>query len=362
MRRTFAVFILCVRDQRLMYANTRRSSRKRPFGRESATSTSIPRRSWQVCTGQSLMVSGALVPSSLPEAIKFAQTIETRAATSRGVQQASANVVKTQFKHQTAASKASVPAPKVSSSAGAKPLSQKPRVCFYCKKPGHVIADCLKLKAKQTATNAVRPLRYVEGTLDGRPTHLTTGAQTTLVRSAVLTQEAQLEDTDMVLHGAGGEPLAVRGFAHVEVDAGQTSLRLKVLVVDNLTQEVLVGNDFLEGVGAVIDFRGSGSLLIGNCSTKLLSGTVVGVAVALLDPELSPFVKPQLAALTAEEQLAFDALLENNSGVFATDTFIPGRALVPPTPVDTGLHAPVASVPAVARRTRHSPSPVTQNG
>ena len=86
---------------------------------------------------------------------------------------------------------------------------------------------------------------------------LDSGSTVSLVRSSILPRTLgvnQLKPGDLQLVSAAGEPMPVVGQANVVVQVGQLSVEHPLVVVDSLINPVILGMDFLQQHGLVLDF------------------------------------------------------------------------------------------------------------
>ena len=67
----------------------------------------------------------------------------------------------------------------------------------------------------------------------------------------------QLKPGDLQLVCAAGEPMPVVGQANVVVQVGQLSVEHPLVVLDSLISPVILGMDFLQQHGLVLDFASS---------------------------------------------------------------------------------------------------------
>ena len=89
---------------------------------------------------------------------------------------------------------------------------------------------------------------------------LDSGSTVSLVRNSILPRTLgvkQLKPGDLQLVSAAGEPMPVVGQANVVVQVGQLSVEHPLVVVDSLISPVILGMDFLQQHGLVLDFASS---------------------------------------------------------------------------------------------------------
>jgi len=108
---------------------------------------------------------------------------------------------------------------------------------------------------------ATEPAVAVEGFNGERPTKILvdTGSSVTILREDIWTEAGNtlsLEPPPSPVTAANGEQLEVRGLSEVNLRVGDICACYPVLVAKNVTQECLLGADFLEKFGCIIDLRG----------------------------------------------------------------------------------------------------------
>ena len=89
---------------------------------------------------------------------------------------------------------------------------------------------------------------------------LDSGSTVSLVQSSILPRTLgvnQLKPGDLQLVSATGEPMPVVGQANVVVQVGQLSVEHPLVVVDLLISPVILGMDFPQQHGLVLDFASS---------------------------------------------------------------------------------------------------------
>ena len=139
---------------------------------------------------------------------------------------------------------------------------------------GHFRRDCTLRKVEGGRQNAYRrpPLSsmateaavMVEGFIEQRATKMLvdTGSAVTIIREdAWIRREAthprqKLRPPTCPVVAANGEQLELCGRGEVTLKLGNILTRCPVLIGKNVTQECLLGADFLEQSGCIIDLRG----------------------------------------------------------------------------------------------------------
>ncbi len=112
---------------------------------------------------------------------------------------------------------------------------------------------------------------YVEGSVNGRKTPILvdTGSAVTILHKDVWNGVGgQLRPTDIPVVVANGEPLNVLGATAVEIDIAGSRFSQEVLVTEDISQNLLLGSDFLVSNGFIIDFS-EGLLWFNNSVAKL---------------------------------------------------------------------------------------------
>ena len=133
-------------------------------------------------------------------------------------------------------------------------------VCWYCGKRGHIKRNCAKLKTS-VETAAVGSCLSVDGRLGKLVVKILidTGSAVTLVREDVWKKVQQSPKTIKApVHSvvaANGEKLELVGQGEVSITIGGVTRRHMVLVTKHLTQECILGVDFLIKHACVVDLR-----------------------------------------------------------------------------------------------------------
>eukprot|EP00731_Ephydatia_muelleri_P037376 Em0453g3a len=133
-------------------------------------------------------------------------------------------------------------------------------VCWYCGKRGHIKRNCAKLKTS-IETAAVGSCLSVDGRLGKLVVKILidTGSAVTLVRDDVWKKVQQSPKTIKApVHSvvaANGEKLELVGQGEVSITIGGVTRRHMVLVTKHLTQECILGVDFLIKHACVVDLR-----------------------------------------------------------------------------------------------------------
>ena len=129
--------------------------------------------------------------------------------------------------------------------------------------PGTPRAQVSPPSVSNVVVAAVQPSAAV---LKGRLGHikvdilLDSGSTVSLVRNSILPRTLGvklLKPGDLQLVSAAGEPMPVVGQANVVVQVGQLSVEHPLVVVDSLISPVILGMDFLQQHGLVLDFASS---------------------------------------------------------------------------------------------------------
>ena len=105
----------------------------------------------------------------------------------------------------------------------------------------------------------MREVAWVSGKINGLPVDfmLDTGAAVTAVSKEVFDQafpEANLQESNVQLVLASGEPLKVIGKTEMILDLGHLQVTFPVTVIDNFRFQCLLGNDFLAKHGLRIQY------------------------------------------------------------------------------------------------------------
>ena len=133
-------------------------------------------------------------------------------------------------------------------------------MCWYCGKRGHIKRNCAKLKSS-VETAAVGSCLSVDGRLGKLVVKILidTGSAVTLVRDDVWKKVQQSPKTIKApVHSvvaANGEKLELVGQGEVSITIRGVTRRHMVLVTKHLTQECILGVDFLIKHACVVDLR-----------------------------------------------------------------------------------------------------------
>ena len=150
-----------------------------------------------------------------------------------------------------------------------KPTRRAP-VCWNCNERGHLRKDCPRRRpfnrtsqphaTYSTSSMATEAAVFVEGLIGTRPTKMLvdTGSAVTILREDVWKETVDgqhLEPPLSPVVAANGEKLDVCGRSSVSLQVGGICTCYPVLVVRNVTQECLLGANFLENFGCTINLR-----------------------------------------------------------------------------------------------------------
>nr|ABE26655.1 pol polyprotein [Nosema bombycis] len=171
-------------------------------------------------------------------------------------------------------------------------VSKKESVCFYCKKPGHFKRECRKRardREEAAATKAVAveeegqdEIKSFTGYTEVLYISLTgkegvqllvrvggvsvkalvdTGSTVNLIRSKYV--KGEIRPCKVILRAANGTGLIVRGKVTVDVGAQGRRFKVEFLVVDKMTEEVILGRTFCALAKVQIDFSRSKAIVLG---------------------------------------------------------------------------------------------------
>ena len=143
-------------------------------------------------------------------------------------------------------------------------------VCWNCKKTGHVRHNCPQRQELSSDgrkdrsvkhTSAVACTLTLQGMVERRPTRMLvdTGSSVTLLHERVWNDIAggkKLNASQCPVMAVNGESLSLCGQTKVDLKVGRHVRNHTVLVVQGMTQECLLGTNFLEQYQCVIDVRG----------------------------------------------------------------------------------------------------------
>ena len=167
-------------------------------------------------------------------------------------------------------------------------------ICWECGKQGHIKRDCPQRRTAFKAhfpseSAAVSAALFIYGYLEGRPTKILvdTGSAVTIIRRDIWDEigQKQLETPLRAVFAANGDEINLSGQGDVCIRVGDLSVKHNVLVAECLTQDCLLGSDFLVSYGCVIDLHNH-SLLVKGTAVPLSSGNhssvtnACGVSVA----------------------------------------------------------------------------------
>ena len=152
-------------------------------------------------------------------------------------------------------------------------------VCWGCGEQGHMQRNCPNRAENETESrkerSRSRPSTYklnslaagsslmVDGYIGKRPTQMLvdTGSAVTIIRENVWREAAgdgdqlSLEATARSVVATNGEQLRLLGQTEVRLHVGGLQVFYNVLVAKGLTQECLLGADFLSQHGCIVDLR-----------------------------------------------------------------------------------------------------------
>ena len=141
--------------------------------------------------------------------------------------------------------------------------------CWECGKPGHVRRNCPQRRRDQTTrdrgdrsvhfTSAVACTLTLQGAVEGHPTVMLvdTGSSVTILHENIWKKavkgKKELKQATCPVMAVNRESLPLCGQAEVTLQVGSYSGVHKVLVVRDMTQQCLLGTDFLEQCHCVIN-------------------------------------------------------------------------------------------------------------
>ena len=222
---------------------------------------------------------------------------------------------------------------------GSRGTQKRKVVCWQCGGEGHIKRDCTKRKPawrgpqNKLATTSVpestkdvqKPSVVVQGRVDGVSTKMLvdTGSMVTLVRKD-LWEEASGESRSLrppsrSIVTANGKALEIMGQVDICLSIGDFSCVFLVLVSEKLTQQCVLGADFLIKTGCMVDLQ-RGHLVIGkeiiplqsHCQGTRGIGEVASYCVAVLeDGIVPPLHQVQLPVqLQTKNAVEYDGVLE----------------------------------------------------
>lgn len=170
---------------------------------------------------------------------------------------------------------------------------------------------------------------YIPGQIQGKPVRflIDTGCTTTVLSRAVFKQlsnyhQGQLHEQAGSAQTAGGQPVATYGYIHLRGRLRHQLLEHDFLIAD-ITEEAILGMDFLQTTKAVINFR-TAELIIG--PHKLACVNKQGVAL------MARLYTPRLTQIPAKSELIIPARLQKPLATeLVTTSALPGH-----TPFLTG--------------------------
>ena len=161
--------------------------------------------------------------------------------------------------------------------------------CWECGRPGHVRRNCPQRRRDQNTkdrgdrsvqfTSAVACTLTLRGAVEGHPTVMLvdTGSSVTILHESIwkmaVKGKKELKQATCPVMAVTGESLPLCGQAEVNLQVGSYSGVHNVLVVRDMTQQCLLGTDFLEQCHCIINM-GAKTLTIGGMKQQvpLLSG------------------------------------------------------------------------------------------
>jgi len=213
-----------------------------------------------------------------------------------------------------------------------QPRGREPPVCWGCGERGHIRRHCPHIRGEQEQSRPLDSRRRAKGTLslatdtalsvtgriEQRETQMLvdTGSAVTIVREdawreAVVHLHRPLDPSTCPVVAANGEQLELCGKCEVTLRVGGIQTNYPVLVARNVTQECLLGSDFLQKFGCIIDLQ-SHSLSAGgkeipllqngcsqaiSCHVSCVATTVVPGGHRLLLPVELPVSQPPQPAI-----------------------------------------------------------------
>ena len=142
-----------------------------------------------------------------------------------------------------------------------------------------------------------------------------TGAAATIIHndvfSRIKTKANTLRRTHQPILGANNKPLDVRGTTVLEISLDGITTQHTVYVCNDLTQELLLGADFLQANNCIVDFN-TNSLVVRGRSIPMIQKQApmvcrVGVAAST--------IIPPRAMMSVNCKFAKGSLIENETGV-----------------------------------------------
>ena len=166
--------------------------------------------------------------------------------------------------------------------------------CWNCGEKGHLKRNCphLTIFRRQNPSsrkfrpsfgnNSVDSAVSVKGFIEDRPTKMlvdtgsaVTGSAVTIVRADVCSKESihYVPSTNHSVVAANGEQLQICGKARLMFHIGDFNTYYTALIVKSLTQECLLGVDFLKRFGCMVDLKQSILVMADGKSVPLLFST-----------------------------------------------------------------------------------------
>ena len=152
-------------------------------------------------------------------------------------------------------------------------------VCWNCKQKGHMRRNCPQRKERSVSlkeigkcrsvkyTSAVAGTLTLQGMVGGRPTSMLvdTRSSVTLVHEKVsndISQDRKLLTPQCPVMAVNGDSLSLCGQIDLALTVGK-HVRTHTVFVREMTQECLLGTDFLEQYGCVVDLGRRTMIMLG---------------------------------------------------------------------------------------------------